>query len=58
MITVVAGLVLQFAKIPPSHPPGHIARTANQSILKDINPEYSLEGPTLKLNPQYFGHLM
>ena len=30
----------------------------NQSILKEINPEYSLEGPMLKLKLQYFGHLM
>ena len=30
----------------------------NQSILKEINPEYSLEGLMLKLNLQYFGHLM
>ena len=34
------------------------ARTSNQSILKEISPEYSLEGPTLKLKLQYFGHLM
>ena len=31
---------------------------SNQSILKEINPEYSLEGPTLKLMLQYFGHLL
>ena len=31
---------------------------ANQSILKEINPEYSLEGLMLKLKLQYFGHLM
>jgi len=30
----------------------------NQSILKEINPEYSLEGLMLKLKLQYFGHLM
>ena len=30
----------------------------SQSILKEINPEYSLEGPMLKLKLQYFGHLM
>jgi len=30
----------------------------NQSILKEINPEYSLEGMMLKLKLQYFGHLM
>ena len=34
------------------------ARRSNQSILRDINPEYSLEGLTLKLKLQYFGHLM
>ena len=34
------------------------ARRANQSILKEINPEYSLEGLMLKLTLQYFGHLM
>ena len=34
------------------------ARTPNQSILKEISPEYSLEGLTLKLKLQYFGHLM
>ena len=35
-----------------------MARQSNQSILKEISPEYSLEGPMLKLNLQYFGHLM
>ena len=35
-----------------------MARISNQSILKDINPEYSLEGLMLKLKLQYFGHLM
>ena len=34
------------------------ARRSNQSILKEINPEYSLEGLVLKLKLQYFGHLM
>ena len=33
------------------------ARRSNQSILKEVNPEYSLEGLMLKLNLQYFGHL-
>ena len=33
------------------------ARRSNQSILKEINPEYSLEGLMLKLKHQYFGHL-
>ena len=35
-----------------------IARRSNQSILKEISPEYSLEGLMLKLKLQYFGHLM
>ena len=34
------------------------ARRSNQSILKEINPEYSLEGLMLKLKLQYFGHVM
>ena len=34
------------------------ARRSNQSILKEMNPEYSLEGLMLKLKLQYFGHLM
>ena len=33
-------------------------RRSNQSILKDVNPEYSLEGLLLKLKLRYFGHLM
>ena len=33
------------------------ARRSNQTILKEINPEYSLEGLMLKLKFQYFGHL-
>ena len=35
-----------------------MARRSNQSILKEINPEYSLEALMLKLKLQYFGHLM
>ena len=35
-----------------------IARRSNQSILKEINPEYLLEGLMLKLKLQHFGHLM
>ena len=35
-----------------------MARRSNQSILEEISPEYSLEGLTLKLKLQYFGHLM
>ena len=34
------------------------ARSSNQSVLEEINPEYSLEGLMLKLKLQYFGHLM
>ena len=34
------------------------AKRSNQSILMEINPEYSLEGLILKLKVQYFGHLM
>ena len=34
------------------------ARRSNQSILKEVNPEYSLEGLMVKLKLQYFGHLM
>ena len=34
------------------------ARRSNHSILKEVNPDYSLEGLILKLNLQYFGHLM
>ena len=35
-----------------------MARRANQAILKEVNPEYSLEGLVLKLKLQYFGRLM
>ena len=35
-----------------------VARRSNQSILKEISPEYFLEGLMLKLKLQYFGHLM
>ena len=38
--------------------PARTARRSNQSILKEISPEYSLEGLMLKLKLQYFGHLM
>ena len=34
------------------------ARRSNQSMLKELSPEYSLAGPKLKLKLQYFGHLM
>ena len=42
----------RFLKVPWT------ARRSNQSILVEINPEYSLEGLMLKLKLQYFGHLM
>ena len=42
----------RFLKVPWT------ARRANQSILKEISPEYSFEGLMLKLKLQYFGHLM
>ena len=35
-----------------------MARKSNQSIVKEISPEYSLEGPIMKLKLQYFGHLV
>ena len=38
--------------------PHLVAMKSNQSILKEISPEYSLEGLMLKLKLQYFGHLM
>ena len=41
----------------PLRVPG-TARRSNQSILKEISPEYSLEGLTMKVKLQYFGHLM
>ena len=34
------------------------ARRSNESVLKEINPEYSIEGLMLKMKHQYFGHLM
>ena len=42
----------RFLKVPWT------ARRSNQSILREINPEYSLEGLMLKLKLQHFGHLM
>ena len=57
-------LALEEVIIEPENLVAHIlrvlwtARRSNQSILKEINPEYSLEGLMLKLKLQYFGHLM
>ena len=45
-------MVLRLLRVPWT------ARRSNQSILKEMNPEYSLEGLVLKLKLQYFGHLM
>ena len=45
-----------FLRVFLTSPP--TARRSNQSILKEINPEYSLEGLKLKLKLQYFGYLM
>ena len=45
-------MVLRLLRVPWT------ARRSNQSILKEMNPEYSLEGLILKLKLQYFGHLM
>ena len=45
-------------KTPESPLDPWTARRSNQSILKEISPEYSLEGLMLKLKLQYFGHLM
>jgi len=42
----------------PSNQPSWIARRSNESILKELSPEYSLQGLMLKLKLQYFGHLM
>ena len=46
------GIVRRLLRVPWT------ARRSNQSILKEISPEYSLEEVMLKLKPQYFGHWM
>ena len=46
-------MVLEEALVSPLD-----SKRSNQSILREINPEYSLEGLMLKLKLQYFGHLM
>ena len=38
--------------------PANLENSANQSILKEVSPEYTLEGLMLKLKLQHFGHLM
>ena len=50
--------IWRFFKILKIELPYDIARRSNQSILREINPEYSLEGLMPKLKLQYFGHLM
>ena len=50
--------ILEWVAITFSSGPWFVRRRSNQSILKEINPEYSLEGTMLKLKLQYFGHLM
>ena len=49
---LICGVRVRLLRIPWT------ARRSNQSILKEISPEYSLEGLILKLRLQYFGHLM
>ena len=48
----ICGVGERFLRVPWT------ARRSNKSVIKEINPEYSLEGLTLKLKQQYFGHLM
>ena len=48
-------MVLEILKVPVG---SRTVGRSNHSILKEINPEYSLEGLMLKLKLQYFGHLM
>ena len=52
MILLNCGVGRKLLKVPST------ARRSNQSILNEISPEYSLEGPMLKLKLQYFGYLM
>ena len=56
--TSISGLDWSGRGDTPSGKPKGWARRSNQSILKDISPEYSLEGLMLKLKLQYFGHLI
>ena len=55
---ILCNPLLLLSSIFPSIRVPWTARRSNQSILKEISPEYSLEGLTVKLNLQYFGHLM
>ena len=52
MMLLNCGVVRRLLRVPWT------AKTSSQSILKEISPEYSLEGLMLKLKLQYFGHLM
>ena len=49
---------LPWAEFLTLAPDTSVYKKSNQSILKEISPEYSLEGLRLKLKLQYFGHLM
>ena len=51
-------MVLEKTLESPFQSPRETLERSNQSILKEISPECSLEGLTLKLKLQYFGHLM
>ena len=55
LLAVLSGVYLGVELLGPMT---WTARRSNQSILKEISPEYSLEGLMLKLKLQYFGHLM
>ena len=64
-ITIHSGSALEATQIPytremikPAREHQHKGIVYSQSILNEINPEYSLEGLELKLKLQYFGHLM
>ena len=58
-LSILLGIYLFFALNEISHDPSKDTDwRSNQSILKEISPEYSLEGLMLKLKLQYFGHLM
>ena len=55
-VTFISILIMSTGLPPKSDM--HVSNVSNQSVLKEINPEYSLEGLMLKLKLQYFGHLM
>ena len=58
-LSILLWIYLSFTLNEITHDPSKdTSRRSNQSILKEISPEYSLEGLMLKLKLQYFGHLM